>query len=232
MDNTASLLCKACHKQGTVTLVTAHANCSSCHQPHTSPSGPYLLTGKTVTDTCTTSSCHGAQASEPRLNIASDISKISHHDTGGRRRNLANHIPDNTDCTDCHAPPTLATPRPPARPTISPRFGKIGGISAQGTAISPAQYEYQVCFKCHADRATSLITAIPRRIMQQNKRLQFAPEAISFHPVEVAGKNNYVPSLLPGMTASSQLRSIARTAMHPIPARRAMEQVRAGRMAQ
>ena len=72
-----------------------------------------------------------------------------------------------------------------------------------GSKVKQAQYEYEVCFKCHGDQPTTLVNLISRQLVQPNKRLQFSPQAISFHPVEVAGKNSYVPSLKPGWTTSS-----------------------------
>ena len=201
MDNTASQLCNACHNQGTTT-VTGHNNCAACHQSHTAPSGPYLLRGKTVTATCTASTCHGAQATQPRLNIATDIARFDHHDTNTAVA-VKDHVPNESVCTDCHDPHTMGNGSVPVAPAISPRMGKISGINALGSAVSPAVYEYQLCFKCHGDQAANMVTLIPRRIAQPNKRLQFNTTAISFHPVEVAGKNNYVPSLKPGLSAGT-----------------------------
>jgi hypothetical protein len=116
---------------------------------------------------------------------------------------VAKHVPDNTDCTDCHESHSMGSSPSSGAPAISPRLGRIAGISSLGSPIWPAQYEYQVCFKCHADIATSLVTPIARRIVQLNKRLQFAPGAISFHPVEIVGKSTNVPSLVPGLTTST-----------------------------
>jgi len=203
MDNSASQLCNACHDQGT-TSVTSHTNCSSCHQPHTAPSGPYLLRGATVTTTCNTANCHGTQATQTRLNIASDLVKISKHDTNSPV-NQVDHAPDNTVCADCHESHTMGASSAIAAPAISPRLGKIDGVSALGTKVSPAQYEYQVCFKCHGDQATTKVTVKARQITQANKRLQFSSSAVSFHPIEVPGKNSTVPSLRPPWTTTSMM---------------------------
>jgi len=201
MDNTASQLCTACHVANTTT-VTAHSRCSTCHQSHSSPSGPYLLKGTTVTATCTASTCHGSQATQPRLNIATDIAKFSHHDTNTSVA-VKTHIPNESVCTDCHNAHTMGNASATGAPAISPRLGSIDGVNALGTAVTPAVYEYQVCFKCHGNPPANMVTVIPRQIMQTNKRLQFDAGAISFHPVEVAGKSSNVPSLRPGYTTTT-----------------------------
>jgi hypothetical protein len=90
----------------------------------------------------------------------------------------------------------------PGAPGISPALGRVSGVNASGAAIPAAQFQYEVCFKCHNDRA-AVAPTIPRQIVQNNTRLEFAPSAVSFHPVEVAGKNQFVPSLRPGLTTAS-----------------------------
>src|SRR5207245_2770686 len=59
--------------------------------------------------------------------------------------------------------------------------------------------------KCHADQYTSKPHKVPRQLVQYNARLQFDPSAVSYHPVEVAGKNMNVPSLRPGYTTASMI---------------------------
>src|SRR5678810_544614 len=69
-------------------------------------------------------------------------------------------------------------------------------------AVPRAQFNYEVCFKCHAEQNT-VQPFINRQLVQINTRLQFAPSAISYHPITAAGKNMDVPSLVPGMTIGS-----------------------------
>lgn len=201
MSNSASQLCVTCHNQGTTT-VTTHTTCASCHKPHSAPSGPYLLTGSTVTATCTVGACHGAAASQTRLNIASELTKFSEHDTNSPV-NLADHVPNNAVCSDCHEGHTMGTSSAGSAPTISPRLGAISGVNSSGTQVARAQYEYEVCFKCHGDNATTNVNVMSRKVQQINKRLQFASTAVSYHPVVVPGKNANVPSLKPEWSEGS-----------------------------
>jgi len=197
MDNSSSQLCNTCHTAGTTTI-TEHTSCNACHQSHTAPSRAYLLRGQTVTDTCTR--CHnGTPAAGP--DVLTDLAKVTHHDTKPSV-NLTTDIPDQSSCNDCHASHTMQTGTA-AAPLISPKLGAIAGVSSSGTAVPAAQFQYEVCFKCHADQATTKVRAISRVIVQLNKRFQFDTSAASFHPVESAGRSSDVPSLAPGYTTAS-----------------------------
>jgi len=200
MDNSQSQLCNSCHREGTTTVVD-HASCAGCHKPHTAPSGPYLLTGVTVTDTCL--SCHSGSgaAGAQGANIQADLNKLSRHDTRSPV-NQTDHAPNNLVCDDCHEGHTMGSAAASA-PLISPRLGKVSGVSASGAVAPVAQFEYEVCFKCHGDQAATAPRLISRVIVQNNKRLQVASNAVSFHPIEIAGKNMDVPSLRTGYTTSS-----------------------------
>ena len=198
IDNSNSQLCNSCHTQGTTDIVS-HNQCAACHQPHTAPSGPYLLKGATVTATCNT--CHSASA-QPLLNIATDLAKVSRHDTNSPVNQL-DHIPNNLVCDDCHEAHTMMSASASAAPLISPKLGSIAGVNSAGSAIPRAQFQYEVCFKCHAEQNADQVHMISRQIVQKNTRLQFDPSAVSFHPVEAAGRNLDVPSLVPSLTTSS-----------------------------
>ncbi len=197
MDNSASQLCNTCHSR-TNAGIPGHVQCASCHKPHTAPSGPFLLTGQTVSATCL--SCHSGQAARPAgANIAADLNKLSRHDTNPSVR--IPPTPADVTCNDCHEPHTMQamTAQPPF---ISPRLGQVAGLNASGAVIPRAQYEFEVCFKCHAAGAATP-ARISRQVSQTDTRLEFSPSAISFHPVEAHGKSTDVPSLRPPMTTSS-----------------------------
>jgi predicted CXXCH cytochrome family protein len=198
MHNDNSQLCLACHQVGTTTLMQ-HNDCNSCHQPHTAPSGPYLLRDATATETCLR--CHdGSHATAG--NIATDMHKLSVHDTGSPV-----DPPDpperHTSCTSCHEPHTMehgsASP-----PDVHPNLGAIDGVNASGAPVAEATFEFEVCFKCHADRS-AVGPTIPRMLPDNNLRRLFDPSAISFHPVEAPGRNPDVPSLRPGWSAASMV---------------------------
>ena len=202
LSNANSELCNTCHTMGK-TDIASHQPCADCHKTHTAPSGPYLLAKAKVSDTCL--SCHDGSSGETKgVNIKALVNSSNPHDTGSPV-NLTDHIPGNTDCKDCHEPHTmLATSAAVVPPGISPRLGAIDGIDAQGTAQVKAQYEYEVCFKCHGDKE-AVTQRISRQIVQSNLRLKLASNAISFHPVTAKGVNKDVPSLRPHYTVDSMI---------------------------
>ena len=200
-SNTTSQLCNTCHSLGQ-TEVIQHTGCNSCHQTHSAPSGPYLLKQARVADTCFT--CHnGVPGPNAGPNIASLMNNVSNHESKPQV-NLINHIPNNTDCKDCHESHTMKlTAGTASAPAIQGTLGQINGVTISGGSIAAAQYEYEVCLKCHADQAATVTPYVSRQITQANLRLKFTSTAVSFHPVAAKGKNPNVPSLRPPWTINS-----------------------------
>jgi predicted CXXCH cytochrome family protein len=198
MHNSDSQLCNACHQVGTTTI-TAHAGCAACHQPHTAPSGPYLLRRQTISETCL--SCHDG-GHPPAANIAPELNKFATHDTRSPV-DPPEPIIGHATCADCHEPHTMNAGGGQA-PAVHPNFGRLPGLSASGSPIAAANYEYEACFRCHADGNT-LPPWIGRRIAQNNTRLEFSPSAVSFHPIQAPGRNPNVPSLRAGWSPSSMV---------------------------
>jgi predicted CXXCH cytochrome family protein len=205
MDNAQSQLCSSCHQIDNTTIA-AHVACASCHSMHTAPSGPMLLANVNGSETCL--ACHSNQPTlTPGKNIAQDLIKLSRHYRPpqsvpmGGDESVEGGI--DVTCNDCHEPHTMQAGTVSA-PQISPRLGKVNGVNVSGGKVEPAQYTYEVCFKCHGDTANTR-TVIPRLIAQTNTRLEFASNAISYHPVTIAGRNTDVPSLRMGLTSASMI---------------------------
>ncbi|HVT88701.1 MAG TPA: cytochrome c3 family protein [Tepidisphaeraceae bacterium] len=202
MDNSRSQLCSSCHQPGNTTIVQ-HEQCATCHQMHTAPSAALLLKGVNSSQTCLT--CHSSTPSAtPGQDISADLNKFTRHDVPV----VAPMMPlsetasqTSAACGDCHEPHSMQSGTASA-PLKSPKLGQVSGVNAAGAAIPAAQFEFEVCFKCHTTEVAGS-NPIPRKIVQTNTRLEFAPSAVSFHPVEVAGKNSDVPSLRVGLTNAS-----------------------------
>lgn len=198
MHNGESELCRTCHQMGETTI-REHEGCNACHQPHTAPSGPYLLRRRTITATCL--SCHDGSRHDA-ANIAAEMRKAFAHDTGGHVDPPGAAV-EHATCTSCHDPHTMrrgsASP-----PVVHPNFGEIGGVNVSGAPVRSAGSEYEVCFRCHAD-GNQVRPTVPRRLSQNNTRLEFAPGAISAHPVVAPGGRSDVPSLLPGWTGGKMV---------------------------
>ena len=63
-----------------------------------------------------------------------------------------------------------------AAPVISPQLGSVSGENLSGAATPHAQFNYEVCFKCHAEQ-NAVQLFVNRQIAQVNTRLQFSPSA-------------------------------------------------------
>jgi len=79
----------------------------------------------------------------------------------------------------------------------------VSGVSASGSPIAGSRYEYEVCFRCHADGPDVPAPYIERQILQPNVRLKVEARNPSYHPIEQAGQNLDVPSLIFPLTVTS-----------------------------
>ncbi|MEI7957215.1 MAG: cytochrome c3 family protein, partial [Verrucomicrobiota bacterium] len=79
-------------------------------------------------------------------------------------------------------------------------------LNAGGTEVRQVNYEYELCFRCHAETAQGP-ARVNRQYPQLNTRLEFqnAGGTNSFHPVVAVGHNPNVPSLKPSWTATSKI---------------------------
>jgi len=96
-------------------------------------------------------------------------------------------------CMGCHNP-HKANRRKASTPYVSGLLEGVSGIDRNGMNVASATYEYEVCFKCHADY-TSDFPYTPRVIVNSNLRLAFDVVNPSYHPVVGMGKNFNVPSI-------------------------------------
>jgi predicted CXXCH cytochrome family protein len=188
--------------------------CSSCHKVHSAPGRKWLLRDPREEQNCL--NCHdgGTAAS----NIASEIRKPSGHPA---QRYRGQHVPGedprsappHVECSDCHNPHATETAvaRPIGRPSlgeISPTMRFVSGVDRNGRTIAQSRFEYEVCFKCHADNISRNVVrqTVPRFITQSNTRLQFQPTNPSFHPVIGPRRNPDVVSLRPPWRVGSVMR--------------------------
>lgn len=79
----------------------------------------------------------------------------------------------------------------------------VKGINTDGNSVDEASFEYEICYKCHAGQSWSPGSPTSRAISQNNTRLEFDSGNPSYHPVEAAGRNANVPSLLTNYSTTS-----------------------------
>ncbi len=179
--------------------------CENCHNPHNADLNQRLLNYQSEEDNCL--DCHnGNVASE---DIQAQFGKTFVHDI--YNYNLDHDASENplvlikhVECEDCHNPHAAYSSN--ASPPYVQGFNKgVKGINLAGGDVDPAQYEYEICFRCHADSPDKPASPTTRDIDQNNVRLEFDLGNPSFHPVAGPGTNPDVPSLIPPLTESSMI---------------------------
>jgi predicted CXXCH cytochrome family protein len=174
--------------------------CFGCHRGRGVPGTP-LLKGDAIT-LCF--QCHsGRDRRKAKTDIESEFAKISKHpvfETAGYHytfeklpeedQNAKRHV----SCYDCHIVHISDSEKPwrGVGGYMAPggRFirGAIKGGPPPGLRMREASFEYELCYLCHSDSANL--------DDDKNIAVSFAPSNPSFHPVEMEGKNNDVPSLI------------------------------------
>jgi predicted CXXCH cytochrome family protein len=177
--------------------------CLSCHRPHSAGGHERLLHFEKSEDNCL--NCHDGSVAS--TNLRSDLSKFSKHNVVKYKeihdlRESPFQATEHVECVDCHNPhsvETQASNAPDARGVMQ----NVPGITAQGSIVHDAQYEYEVCFKCHADNPDRIESSLTRALTQTNTRMEFDSTGPSFHPVTAPGINTDVPSLKLPLTVTS-----------------------------
>ncbi len=188
------------HTSGTT--VSANA-CENCHRPHTATGKTRLLNALIEEDNCY--SCHNGNVAAK--NVQTEFNKFSIHPVA---TTTGMHDPAETavvqsrhvECVDCHNPHAA---RAGAGTPPGPLSG-VRGIAIGGTETNPVTFEYQICFRCHADSTGKPAPRTTRQIAQANTRLEFQTSNPSYHPVAGPGVNPNVPSLIAPLTTASTIK--------------------------
>lgn len=171
---------------------------------------------------CTTGGCHGStsppyhttevstssakvQASSFSNSASADIrrqisKKSAHYEQPGtgmlsrhQSKKSSYSVLGSSSCVDCHNP-HVSNKQKASAPYVSGMLKDVSGVDANGLDVNSAQYEYEVCFKCHSDYSSDL-QYVPRVVNTLNKRRAFAQTNPSYHPVIAMGKERNVPSI-------------------------------------
>ncbi|MBK7975444.1 MAG: hypothetical protein IPK07_19895 [Deltaproteobacteria bacterium] len=186
--------------------------CESCHTPHFAPTAEELLNFTSDPPdpfSCTSAGCHNSQpppahgpggSSSQMSDIATQVRKPSAHPESidgtsalraGRRRGRA--AEQGVACSECHNP-HRATSGNAEPPYASAVVQGVPGVDRNGAPVQAATYQYEICFKCHADQSGDR-AFVPRAVPSTNTREAFDPANPSYHPVVAMGKNHDVPSI-------------------------------------
>ncbi len=184
------------------TTVSENA-CENCHNPHNAGGSERLMNFQAEEDNCLI--CHdGSVASTDikalltRPEIHDVFAYSSSHDPYEANVVSTRHV----ECQDCHNPHASRNSTANA-PAANGFLLGVKGVDTDGNAVTTIQYEYELCYRCHADSPDKPGSPTGRQIEQSNVRLEFDLTNPSFHPIEGPGKNGNVPSLISPLTESS-----------------------------
>ncbi|HZZ83301.1 MAG TPA: cytochrome c3 family protein [Anaeromyxobacteraceae bacterium] len=211
------------------TLVSSmeERGCGSCHAQHNAKGARLVKGARTEGEDQVCLSCHDSRTAPLDLTRealkpfahAAPVAGPSGHDASESPLNQQFRLPEShagvprhVTCVDCHEAHSVN-----AQSAVAPRANGaltgVWGIDRNGQRVETVSYEYEVCFKCHADslnqpqlRGSSAADNVRRLVNEVNLRRVFDPNSPSFHPVVAPGKNtSAVPSLIPPLTTSSQI---------------------------
>lgn len=176
--------------------------CESCHNPHNSGGLKRLLKYPAEEDNCL--DCHNGNVATK--NIQAEFAKAYKHNvygyTGTHDPTEASAVSTrHVECVDCHSAHEANATTASAPAVRGPNKG-VKGINQSGVAVNPVTNEYEICYRCHSDNPVTGPTT-PRRIIQNNVRLEFALNNPSFHPIAGPGVNASVPSLISPLSRTS-----------------------------
>ncbi|OIO66191.1 MAG: hypothetical protein AUJ47_01645 [Candidatus Marinimicrobia bacterium CG1_02_48_14] len=98
-------------------------------------------------------------------------------------------------CGDCHNPHAVQAEEP--SPFLPGALMFVKGVDAMGFTNGNAEFEFQVCYKCHGYNQNAEPSSDVARLFATSNR--------SFHPVEGPGNSAYVPSLKEGWSEQSMI---------------------------
>ncbi len=179
--------------------------CENCHTPHNASGKKRLLNSSTEEGACIV--CHNGNVAQK--NLVTEFNKLSAHpiySSTGLHDPAEDAIvvsKRHVECVDCHNSHAVSGFSVGDLPG-SLRDTK--GVSAQGLAVDGINYEYELCFRCHADSNYTAHNYVDRQFVENNTRIEFDPSSRSFHPLENIGKNADVPSLIAPLTTLSAIK--------------------------
>jgi predicted CXXCH cytochrome family protein len=183
--------------------------CFGCHRGRGVPGTPLLR--ENITKICFR--CHGSQSKgKAKTDIESEFAKAYRHPIyeTSKYHSLYENLPEEDEtaprhasCYDCHTVHLSDAEKPwrGARGYVAPggKFlrGTMKGGPPPGLRLREATYEYELCYLCHSDSANLAD--------DKNMAVYFDPTNPSYHPVEMEGKNQSVPSLVRVLNITSRI---------------------------
>ncbi|MCB9059369.1 MAG: hypothetical protein H6627_12430 [Calditrichae bacterium] len=179
--------------------------CENCHTPHNAGQDSRLTNYQAEENNCL--DCHNGNVAAS--DVQAEFAKIYRHRVYSYTL-VHDPVEDalvqtrHVECVDCHNP-HYSNSSSSFSPQASGALAGVRGVNSAGNSISIVQNEYELCYRCHADSPDKPGSPTTRQIAQNNVRLEFDPANPSFHPVESAGRNSNVPSLISPLSESSTI---------------------------
>lgn len=180
----------------------AQNGCSSCHRSHGAPHPSRLLTAITEEGVCL--ACHDGRIAAKDLrreSVKYSAHRVDQYTNIHDPTENPNSMPRHVECVDCHNSHE-ARARSLGGQLPGPLVG-VSGISISGSFLREANFEYEVCLKCHGiteDRNPIVF----RTDNVSNLRLSINPQNPSFHPVADIGRNPSIVGLITPLTPASR----------------------------
>ena len=221
ITNDRSAICLECHHmqnwgqsthgnpQEPLRAELAEVACLQCHQIHTLPTNAKLLRADENT-LCL--SCHdGSAEAENEIPAVNDLEEVFEKpfthpiriNPNVRDVGYDSHTESPWNfgladdrfvrCGDCHNPHAVTHDK--ISPVLDGSLAFVKGVDAMGFNKSQADYEFEVCYKCHGLNQNSRSGNDVARLFSQGNR--------SYHPVENVGLGGFVPSLKEGWSKQS-----------------------------
>ncbi len=178
--------------------------CENCHNPHNSSATTRLLKYQAEESNCL--DCHNGNVAGK--NIQAEFAKTYKHNVYGYTgvhdpTEAGIVISKHVECVDCHNSHAAKSQAANAPAVKGANLGVVG-INQSGVVVTPATNEYEICYKCHSSNPLTGVTS-PRKIVQNDLRLEFDPTNPSYHPIAAVGKNTAITDLISPLSASSQI---------------------------
>ncbi len=165
--------------------------CENCHAPHSAGGTARLLNYAAEEQNCYP--CHNGNVAAK--NIQAQFNYLSRHDIANYTgihdpRETLPVMTRHVECVDCHNPHSSNSITPPLQAGgVSGITANVTGVDKTGiTPVTTATYEYEICFKCHAE-TSQLVPVVVRVIATTKADVQFNTTNMSYHPVVGMGKH-------------------------------------------
>lgn len=171
--------------------------CANCHDTHNANGKLRLLKYAEEENNCF--DCHNGNVASTNIQAQFAVDPSLKHNVDGY---TGIHDPaeaisvtnKHVECQDCHNP-HASNASTAVAPFVNGFNIGVSGINQAGVDVTSATYTYEICYKCHAGNTWAPASALPRVIVQNNVRLEFATGNPSFHPI-VGTTTSTSPSLI------------------------------------